>query len=287
MTQVRALVVSGYGINCEREMQVAAERAGAQAEICHLHDLLEEQGKLDHVQLLLLPGGFSFGDELGGGKVFSNRMLTGGLRGRLQSFVNGGGCILGICNGFQILLKLGLLPGCGTPAASLTANDSGRFENRWSQHKVLPSPCIFTKGLQQLYLPLRHGEGKFVITDADLRCQLFARCQVVLQYADSSGEAAQSYPENPNGSDAAIAGICDPTGRILGMMAHPEAFIHQRQHPHWTRRPDQDGIGDGLHLFQNAVNYIQEHFHETHTDRDSVTLQEEGRANLCQSPANS
>lgn len=282
MKKIQALVISGYGINCEREMAAAAEFAGATASICHLQTLLDTPQLLNDYQWVLIPGGFSFGDELGGGKVFSNRMATAGLKEALQALVNRGGSIFGVCNGFQILLKLGLLPG-GRDAhsISLTGNDSGRFENRWVQHRAHPSHCIYTAGLGSLYLPIRHGEGKLVITDPELKKELFANGQVVLQYADADGKATETYPDNPNGSDDAIAGICDPTGRIFGMMAHPEAFVHMQQHPQWTRLSERSGSGEGLELFKNAVKQLSETSNDPDQDSNPVRMRQEPDTSLC------
>lgn len=287
LKKVRTLIISGYGINCEREMALAAERAGSSATIRHLHHLTLNPSILTGYQLLLIPGGFSFGDELGAGKVFSGRLLASGLKERLQAFVQEGNCILGVCNGFQILLKLGLLPGGEerSSGVSLHSNSSGRFENRWTQHRVLPSPCVFTRGLEQLYLPVRHAEGNCVFSSAEERKRLLKNGQIPLQYADDRGNASSVYPENPNGSEDAVAGICDPTGRVLGMMAHPEAFIHILQHPCWTRLTgSRESSGQGLRLFQNAIHYLTEKKHERqhfHPESPPLSMPEGAAAELC------
>ena len=251
--KVKALVITGYGINCEKEMAHACQLTGAHASIVHAKSLLTDQVKLDDTHLLLLPGGFSFGDELGAAKAFANRLNQ--LRERFQEFVAQGKCILGICNGFQVLVKLGLLPGSPSQVVSLTYNDSCRFESRWAHHKVCPTPCIFTKDIEQIYLPIRHAEGKFVMSHVSLPQQ-----QIVLRYTTAEGKIAKRYPDNPNGSQDAIAGICDPTGRIFGMMAHPEAALYFTNHPQWTRSKEKPlpKYGDGLKIFQNAINYIKE-----------------------------
>jgi phosphoribosylformylglycinamidine synthase I len=240
---VKAVVVTGCGINCDKEMSVACREAGFEVETIHASKLFGDAFPWGEAQLLLFPGGFSFGDELGAAKVFANRLL--GIKNRLKEFVDQGNCILGICNGFQLLVKLGLLPGGENQTASLACNDTGRFEARWVNHLVVPSKCIFTQGLESLYLPIRHGEGKFVSDDTEL---LFRNQQVVMQ-----------YEKNPNGSMDSIAAICDPTGRILGMMAHPEAALYFTQDPRWTRMKDSlTTYGSGFALFQNALNYLKE-----------------------------
>lgn len=245
MTKVRILVFSGYGINCEKETALACHYAGGHPEIHHLHDLLRNQIDLNAYRLICFPGGFSFGDDLGGAKALANRLEHCGIREKLEQFVANGNCILGICNGFQLLVKLGILPGTGH-RVSLAHNDEGQFIDKWIAHKVHPSPCLFTKGIETLYLPIRHGEGKFIAEDAQ---QLFDNRQVVLEYA----------PDNPNGSERGIGGICDPTGRVFGMMAHPEAAILTTQHPHWTRMEKPlPTYGAGLKLFTNVVNYLME-----------------------------
>lgn len=264
---INALVITGYGINCEREMAAACEMAEAKATLAHAHELLINQVSLKDFQLLMLPGGFSFGDELGAAKALANRIsYAAEIKHQLEEFVAEGKCILGVCNGFQLLVKLGLLPGFGTQEVSLASNDHCRFENRWSHHIVLPSPCIFTKDISHLYLPIRHGEGKFVVKNPSVHQKLVDNHQIVFRYANKEGNPTQSYPENPNGSFDAIAGICDPTGRILGMMAHPEAALRMINHPQWTRIKEETRRqhmplpwqGEGLKLFQNAVNYIKD-----------------------------
>lgn len=254
MSGIHALVITGYGINCEKEMALACDLAGARTEIAHAHALLHNQIDLGQYHLICFPGGFAFGDELGAAKVLANRMR--GLRDRLQNFVAEGRCILGICNGFQLLVKLGLLPGQTVKQAiSLTYNDHARFDDRWVCHDVATDRCVFTQGLARLNLPIRHGEGKFVLSDDALAAELASRCQVAFRYAG----------DNPNGSYDRIAGICDPTGRILGMMAHPEAALFPTNHPDWLRRKEEakrnqtplPDHGEGYFLFKNAVEFLK------------------------------
>ena len=263
MRTVRALVFSGYGINCEREMAYGAIQAGAETTVVHAKAWLSGQVELSDFDLLLFPGGFSFGDELGAAKAFANRIAFSKRSDDLLHFIDQGKCILGICNGFQLLVKLGILPGFGKKTeASLMRNEKGKFEARWVHQKVLPSRSIFTAGLKDLYLPVRHGEGNFTMPDPE---RLFAEGRIVLQYAGPEGEPAFDYPNNPNGSQNSIAGICDKTGRVLGMMPHPEAALFFTQMPDWVRRKEElkrkglpiPDIGPGLALFKNAVSYLR------------------------------
>ncbi|MFQ5728742.1 MAG: phosphoribosylformylglycinamidine synthase I [Waddliaceae bacterium] len=264
---IKALIITGYGINCEREMAMACEMAGATATIAHSQELLSDKLCLEDYHLLMLPGGFSFGDELGAAKAFANRIsYATEIKQRLQDFVDAGKCILGVCNGFQLLVKLGFLPGYGSQDLSLASNDSCQFENRWAHHKVFRSPCIFTRDIQHLYLPVRHSEGKLVCKNDAIHRQLIDNNQIAFRYANKDGEPSQKYPDNPNGSLDAIAGLCDPTGRVLGMMAHPEAALRMINHPQWARikeaaKRKQEPLpwqGEGLKLFENAVNYSKE-----------------------------
>ena len=221
---------------------------------------------LEDYRMILLPGGFLFGDELGAAKAFANRIsfalqqAEDNLKQRLQDYVAKGNCILGICNGFQLLVKLGLLPNFfgseGHQMVTLTNNDSCQFEARWVLHDVCPSPCVFTQGIEELYLPVRHAEGKFVTASDAVRKKLFHNHQVVLRYAVAM---------NPNGSVDDIAGICDQTGRVFGMMAHPEAALFATNHPQWTRQKEEakrEGKklpehGPGFELFRNAIRYLE------------------------------
>lgn len=252
--KIKALVITGYGINCEREMGRACALAGAEVEYLHAQRLFSRECPWDGARLICFPGGFSFGDELGAAKAFANRLIfhEQDLCSRLQAFVDAGNCILGICNGFQLLVKLGLLPGSEGHAqtASLTYNRSNRFECRWVNHHVVTSPCVFTKGVDSLYLPVRHGEGQWIAPSA-------SHCQTVLRYHEQ---------ENFNGSAGAVGGVCDPSGRIFGMMAHPEAAVHFTNHPQWTRireslRRNNQPVpeyGPGFPLFQNVLLYLKE-----------------------------
>ncbi len=266
-SNVRALVITGFGLNCEKETSCALEQAGAVVDQVHLNDLLNGRHALAEYQILAFIGGFSFGDHLGAGTVFANRVRHS-LRDQLDDFVKAGKLIIGICNGFQTMSRLGLVPAVGgayfEQQVALAENDQGVFRDDWILLKGNPdSPCIFTKGIDLLPLPIRHGEGKFVPRDADLLNELEAQNLVCLRYADpESGETATEFPRNPNGSANAIAGICDPSGRIFGLMPHPEAYLSPYNHPHWTRQK-LNGVlpekGLGLQIFDNAVAFATEH----------------------------
>jgi phosphoribosylformylglycinamidine synthase len=253
---LKALVLYGYGINCENESKYAIEKSGGHADIVHLNFLLENPKMLENYNMLMIPGGFSFGDDLGSGKVFGNKMKLR-LREPLERFIREEKLVLGVCNGFQILVKMGLLP---VPdfrqRTSLTTNDSGHYEDRWVILKANGgSPCVFTKGLDYILVPVRHGEGKFIPKDDSVLEELKTKNQIVFQYVNEKGELA-GFPYNPNGSVLNIAGICDPSGRIFGMMPHPEAFNIVENCPYWVKGTVKEPLG--LRLFKNAVDCMKE-----------------------------
>ncbi len=270
MKKVKSIVLAGNGINCEMEMAHACRLAGSdKVDIVYLYDLLSGEVRLDDYHFLNLPGGFLDGDDLGSAKAMAHRLKHAKISGtgeRLQDvllrFIQDGKLILGICNGFQLMVKAGLLPGLdkdyGRQSATLTFNDSGRFEDRWVYLKVNPqSPSIFTRGLSAMYVPVRHGEGKFIPNDESVLARLQRKHLIALQYSEQACQVAtMDYPLNPNGSVAAVAGICDETGRLFGMMPHPEAFLYFTNHPRWTREklPEE---GMGLAVFRNAIEYIR------------------------------
>ncbi len=270
--QVRAVVMSGNGTNCEREVANACRLAGAEVvEIIHVAELLSGRARLDDYHLLNLAGGFLDGDDLGSAKAGANRLTHAAVKDseetlsdQLQRFIADGKLVMGVCNGFQLMTKMGLLPALGgdyhTQSATLTFNDGGRFEDRWCYLKVdQDSPCVFTRGLRGLYLPVRHGEGKFVVENDTVLQQIEAQHLAVVKYCDAEYRLpAMDYPLNPNGSMAAIAGVCDETGRLFGLMPHPEAYLHRTHHPRWTREPDLPEEGMGLWLYDNAIKYIRE-----------------------------
>jgi phosphoribosylformylglycinamidine synthase len=270
--QVRAVVISGNGTNCEREVANACRLAGAEVvDIVHVAELLSGRVKLDDYHFLNLAGGFLDGDDLGSAKAGANRLAYATVKGsnetvsdQLQRFVADGKLVMGVCNGFQLMTKMGLLPALGgnysKQSATLTFNDGGRFEDRWCYLKVdQESPCVFTRGLDGVYLPVRHGEGKFVVESDSLLQEIEAKHLSVVKYCDAEYRApVMDYPLNPNGSVASIAGICDETGRLFGLMPQPEAYLHRTHHPRWTREPELPENGMGLLLYINAVNYIRE-----------------------------
>jgi phosphoribosylformylglycinamidine synthase len=268
MKKVRAVVITGNGTNCEMEMAHACRLGGADdVEIVHIYKLLSGEKKLDDYDFLNLPGGFLDGDDLGSAKANAARLRYArtpqgqSLFEQICGFMRDGKLILGICNGFQLLVKLGLIPslnGDFSQEATLTFNDSGRFEDRWVYLKINGnSPCVFTRGIKKLYLPVRHGEGKFIARGEKVLKELKHKNLIVAQYSNEMCESpAMEYPMNPNGSVEAIAGICDATGRVFGMMPHAEAFLHYTNHPRWTREtlPEE---GMGVAIFRNAVEYIR------------------------------
>lgn len=272
--KVRSIVISGYGTNCEVETAYACKLAGADVDIVHISELIYGEKRLDDYHFLNFPGGFLDGDDLGAAKAAANRWYYAKVKNtgeslfeQLLRFINDGKLILGVCNGFQLMVKLGLLPALNghyaKQVATVTYNDSGRFEDRWVYLKVdRQSPCIFTKGLDTIYLPVRHGEGKFIPKDESTLNLIEKRHLVVLKYAHPAhslcaGQPTMEYPFNPNGSIAAIAGICNPTGRIFGLMPHPEVYLSFTHHPRWTRE-DLPREGLGLTIFSNAMEYIRE-----------------------------
>ena len=269
MTQVNTLVITGYGTNCEVECAYAAKQAGADhVDTVHFSDLVAERTRLTDYNFLILPGGFLDGDDLGAAQAAAQRWkhatsATGTpLLDQLKAFFTNGGIILGICNGFQLLVKLGLLPAIGGAyferQVSLSHNDSARYEDRWVHLLSNPnSPCVFTKGLDMLYVPVRHGEGKIIPQDDATLSTLQTENLIALQYADAAtGEVTMAYPANPNGSPLGIAGLTDPSGRILGLMPHPEAFNHQSNHPGW---PAAESANDplGTIILENGINYLK------------------------------
>lgn len=261
MQKVQVLVLRAPGANCDQETAFAFQCAGATAERVHVNRLLERPAMLADYQVLCIPGGFSYGDDLGAGRILGNQ-IQHHLRDALHEFKNSGKLVLGICNGFQILTKSGLLlddDSSGRPVATLTNNDSGKFEDRWVRLRTTSDKCVFFSGVESMYLPVAHAEGKFVPRDSATLASLEAAGQVVLRYAAAQGEGDDVvYPDNPNGSVGAIAGICDSTGRVCGLMPHPERHIDPTHHPRWTRSPSLPEEGDGLQVFRNAVRFFSD-----------------------------
>ena len=260
IVNVRAIVLTGFGINCDYETQSALNRVGAQAERVHLNDIIENVALLDESHILAIPGGFVFGDDVASGKILANR-LRYKLGGPLKKFIADRKLLIGICNGFQVMVKMGILPlfdGEFVQEVTLTNNDSARFENRWVCLKTDPrTKCVWTKGIDRLELPVRHGEGKFIPRADAVLERLKTDGQVALRYCTQEGSPANgAFPMNPNGAIDDIAGICDPSGRIFGLMPHPEAHVDRTNHPRWTRL-DLPEEGPGVQIFRNAVEYVK------------------------------
>ncbi|MCE9608049.1 MAG: phosphoribosylformylglycinamidine synthase subunit PurQ [Planctomycetia bacterium] len=283
MAQPRVLVLRAPGTNCDLETAYAFERAGAVAERLHINRLRETPAALDDFQILCLPGGFSYGDDVSAGRILGNQIRVR-LGDQFRRFRDAGKLILGICNGFQILLKSGILlednhaatTGTAVAAlpmaqATLALNESGRYEDRWVRLRVAGEKCVFLKGIDSMYLPVAHAEGKFVTRDAAVLKSLEAGGQAVLKYRQlkdaavvsassssvSSATHSVPYPDNPNGATNDIAGICDATGRVCGLMPHPERHLDPLQHPRWTRLKELPKEGDGFAVFKNAVGFFK------------------------------
>ena len=266
MSKPRVAVLSGFGINCELETMAVFEMAGATSQRVHVNRIVGGEVKLSDFDIMAVPGGFSFGDHLGSGRLMGNR-LRFGLRDQVREFVKAGKPVIGICNGFQVLVKMGLLPGDSevslTQSASLALNDSGQYENRWATLEFDPdSPCIWTKGISRMRVPVRHGEGKFVTDDPNLLDQWEESGQLVARYVDpeskfpSAGDEVLPYPTSPNQSWRNIAGVCDPSGLVFGLMPHPEANHSTWLGATWPREDGKHGEGEGMAIFRNAVNHV-------------------------------
>jgi len=254
MLSPRALVLRAPGTNCDHETAHAFERAGGIARRIHVRALAQRPALADDFQILCIPGGFSYGDDIASGRILALELRTR-LGDALLRFRDRGGLVLGICNGFQVLLQTGLLlsdPETGRPQAALTHNAAGRFVARWVGLHALPGGCVFLQGLGDLELPVAHGEGRFVGRSTAELARLEEAGQLVLRYAG----VPHGEPANPNGSALDVAGACDATGRVLGMMPHPERFIEATQHPAWMGRLDADAAGAGLAIFTNAVKAV-------------------------------
>jgi len=259
MLKPKVCVLRSAGTNCDQETAAAFLLAGAQPELLHINRLASAEKTLNDFHILALPGGFSYGDDIASGKIFANE-LRFKLADALNKFISDGKLIIGICNGFQILVKSGLLPGRGLQQeASLIINDSAKFESRWVYLKSAGSNCAWTKGIKKIiYLPVAHGEGKFVTADKNVLIRLKRNKQIVFQYCDTAGNLS-GYPDNPNGSTENIAGICDETGRIFGLMPHPERHVYAAQHPR-KDEVESGGVKDGLQIFKNGVDFIKKNF---------------------------
>jgi phosphoribosylformylglycinamidine synthase I len=253
MTTVKTMVMRAPGTNRDEETAFAFQMAGSETELVHVNQLVAVERRFADYQILAFPGGFSYGDDLGAGRVQANELELK-LGCDLAPFIEGGGLVFGACNGFQVLVKAGVLPGPASAGqkATLTTNDSGRFECRWVYLRAnRASRCVFIRDIEMLYVPVAHGEGKFVAPP-----EVLDAVDVALYYADREGNPCDKYPECPSGSMRAIAGITDATGRVFGLMPHPEDHICFQQHPRWTRR-EQMLKDNGLKIFKNAVEWVQ------------------------------
>jgi len=283
MNNVKAIVLRAAGINCDLETQHAFELAGAAADRVHINRIIEDKSLLDNYQILVIPGGFSYGDDVAAGKILANQ-IKHHLYEHVRKFIDAGKLVLGICNGFQVLVKTGILPFPETSgqAVTVTYNDSNKFEDRWVYLAPVTDRCVFIEKGRQIYLPIAHGEGKVVTKDQQTLEKLKADGFIAFKYVDENGNEG-GYPVNPNGSFESIAGLTDSTGRVLGLMPHPERHVRFTQHPRWTRllarsRPplgEAESQGrtrmtsdearatshgydaDGMTIFTNAVKYAQ------------------------------
>ena len=255
MTKPRVCVLQADGINCDNELYYAFEKNGASPQFVHINQLRSENKKLKNFQILAIPGGFSYGDDVASGKILAVELISF-LKNQLQEFIDNKGLILGVCNGFQALVRTGLLPfnRLGKMDVTLAQNKSGHFECRWVKIKTEKSKCIFLKAGQIAEVAVNHGEGNFYAEPAILN-EIENQELVVFRYISSTSHRTMKYPDNPNGSTNAIAGICDPSGRILGLMPHPEKFVDITQHPNW-RRPGFQNLQAGF-IIESMVKYAK------------------------------
>jgi phosphoribosylformylglycinamidine synthase len=263
--EVRVLIITGLGLNCESETEVAFRLAGASPQRVHLLDLLEDGSgpRLTDFQVLAFVGGFAFGDHLGAGFVFANK-IRWRLYDQLLKFIGNGGLALGICNGFQTMVRLGMLPGLDgdyrTPRATLAPNDRLGYRDAWVRLAFdADSPCVWTHGLTTMEMPTRHGEGKFLTESPELLDRLESGAQIAARYIDDHGRPTEEWPDNPNGSPRAVAGVCDPSGRLFGLMPHPDAYLYPFNHPRWRRQARLGTLppeGEGIQVFRNGVDAV-------------------------------
>jgi len=265
---VNVLVLRTAGTNCDQEAAFAFEDCGGRVDLVHIAQLFNKTKSLKDYHILVLPGGFSYGDDISAGRILANELRLK-LGEDLKNFVRAKKLIIGICNGFQVLVKAGLLPGdLGKDSAhekktiqqaTLMTNDSGKFEDRWT-HLKISGHSAWTQGMEGIvYFPVAHGEGKFICKNKNVLQKIQNNHQVIFRYCTQDGRNP-AYPENPNGSQDDIAGIADVTGHVLGLMPHPERHYLFTQHPFWTRLSKKNRYGDGAKIFQNGVNYIKKNF---------------------------
>lgn len=260
MAKVRILILRAAGTNCDLETQRAWEMAGALAERVHVRRLLERPALLDDYQVLTIPGGFSYGDDIAAGRILAAQ-LGRHLVEHVRSFIAASRLVLGICNGFQVLTSMGLLPFqtlAGGRVCTIAPNDPPGFQDRWVNLRAATDRCVFLETGHEYEMPIAHGEGRIIFTSNEILERVTQGGQGALCYVASPPDAGVTpgAPVNPNGSVADLAGLCDETGRVLGLMPHPERFIDYTQHPCWTARPKREA-GDGLAIFRRAVEYFQ------------------------------
>jgi len=260
MAKPRVLVLRAPGTNCDVETAYAFELAGAEPVRLHVNQLIAQPALASTFQILCFPGGFSYGDDIAAGRILATQLHTF-LNDVLETFRQRDRLVLGICNGFQIMMRLGIFFETAAKAmpATLTWNKQGRFEDRWVHLKPETENCVFLRGIESMYLPMAHAEGRFLFRDEPAKSDLEVQQQIVLRYCDplgATGTEPLPFPQNPNGAEGNIAGICDPSGRIFGLMPHPERHLFATNHPQWTRRDVQPEHGEGLKVFQNAVAYF-------------------------------
>ncbi len=267
MAKPRAIIMTGYGINCEEETAYSFEKSGAETEIVHINDLIINPRKMDEFQIMALPGGFSYGDDTGSGNAYANK-ISNNLKTEIRAFAKKDKLIIGICNGFQILINLGLLPAVddnyGQRQAALMHNIKARFECRWVHIKNTSKKCVWTENIDIMPAPVAHGEGNFFAEEKILK-KMEENDQIVFKYVKPDGTPANNeYPYNPNGALNDIAAICDPSGRIFGIMPHPERFNSFTNFQGWPKLKEQlirEGKeipkeGLGLQIYKNGVKYF-------------------------------
>ena len=257
MAQPRVLVLRAPGTNCDVETKFAFDQAGASADRVHVNRLRDNPALINDYQILCIAGGFSYGDDIAAGRILGGQ-LQHDLGEVIKEFHSQEKLILGICNGFQVLIKSGILikDDQNGPQATLAWNDSGRFVDRWVHLKVEGEKCVFLRGIDRMFLPMAHAEGKFVTRDSDVLGSLDQSDRLCIRYCSADGSEASGFPENPNGSISNVAGCCDETGRVFGLMPHPERFLDPTNHPNWTRMSVLPEEGEGCAVFRNAVEFF-------------------------------
>jgi phosphoribosylformylglycinamidine synthase len=253
----KVCILRSDGTNCDQELYYAFEKFGSAPEYVHVNELRNKTKKMNNFQILALPGGFSYGDDLASGKILAIELVSF-LKNQLEEFINKKGLILGVCNGFQTLVRTGLLPynHIGKMDVTLTQNKNGHFECRWVKVKIEKSKCLFLKQTDQILdIAVNHGEGNFFAGDPMIN-KIEKDQLVTVRYVDKNGRPINEYPQNPNGSINAIAGICDLTGRILGLMPHPEKFVDITQHPNWRR--EKFLKPHGAYIFESLIKYANQ-----------------------------